>query len=91
MDEGILYLPGHSRALHRQTACKVNKLCTAQGLPGEPAKKPQSATRINNHKSSKAGNEYYSNNFKLALPECFKGAPTSCSSQTVTFSLQKRD
>lgn len=64
------------------TACLVN-------LP--TGEQPQSAARINNHQSSKAGNEYCSNNSKLALPECFKGEATSCSSQTVTFSLQKRD
>lgn len=64
------------------TDCPVN-------LP--KGEQPRSTPRINNHKSSKAGNEYCSNNFKPVLPECFKEEPTSCSSQTVTFSLQKRD
>jgi len=66
-------------ALHAD--CPVN-------LP--KGEQPQSATRINNHKSSEADNEYCLNKPTLALPERFKGE-ASCLSQTVTFSLLKRD
>lgn len=91
-EEGAPSLPGHFGALCRVDAELTNSVLLTARLVNLPTgEQPQSAARINNQHSSKAGNEYCSNNSKLALPECFKGEATSCSSQTVTFSLQKRD
>lgn len=92
MDAGSLYLSGHSRTLHRPRTTLINFAPQRDRWANLPrGEQPQSATRPNDRKSSKPGNEYCANNFKLALPECFKGQPISCSSQTVALSLQKRD
>lgn len=89
--EGRCSLPPRSLQGSLYVKLPNSVLLTARLANLPTGEQPQSAARINNHQSSKAGNEYCSNNSKLALPECFKGEATSCSSQTVTFSLQKRD
>lgn len=66
----------------------AQSLLGTDGLVDLPwGEQPQSATRTNNHGSSGAGNERCSGSSELALPACFKGEPTSCSSQPVTSSL----